>query len=63
MSSKCNQSSYMEKALEAFAAEDWNAGLRFAERTDMKDARIQYWMGYCFESGLGVRKDEVKAFR
>ena len=41
----------VNKALEAFGVGDWFAGLRFAEKTDLKDARIQYWMGCFHEDG------------
>ena len=52
----------IEAAISAFEAEDWNAGLMLAEKTDMKDARIQYWMGCFYEEGfLLERSPELSA--
>ena len=60
---KCHDAECMEKALEAFEAGRWEDGLSFAEGADTEDARIQYWMGYCFEHGKVVARNLKEAFR
>ena len=60
---KCHDAECIEKALEAFEAGRWEAGLSFAEDADIEDARIQYWMGYCFEHGKGAAQNLKEAFR
>ena len=53
---------YTAKALEAFEAEDWNAGLQFARQVDTDDVQIQYWMGRFYEEGfLFERSPEASA--
>ena len=42
----------LARAIAAFEDEDWMVGLRFAEKTDMKDARLQYHMGRFYEDGF-----------
>ena len=54
------QNRYLRMALEAFEARNWNAGFDYARQTDMKDARIQYWMGYCHELGLADMTEDPK---
>ena len=52
----------MEAAIAAFEAGDWNAGFKHAWKTDMNDARIQYWMGLFYEEGYLLERDpEVSA--
>lgn len=51
----------LAKALAAFEAEDWMAGLRFAEKTNMKDTRIQYYMGCFYEDGFSLERSPYMA--
>ena len=51
------ESSYLGEALEAFKGKHWAMGMILAEKTDLTDARLQYYMGYCNENGFGTAKD------
>ena len=46
----------IEAALVAFEAEDWNTGFKLAWKTDMKDARIRYWLGRFYEEGFMLER-------
>lgn len=56
------RSDYRELALEAFKGKHWAKGIVMAEKTDMEDHEIQFFMGLCLETGNGTRKDYAKAF-
>jgi len=47
----------LANALDAFGRKDWMAGLRLAEKTNMKDARIQYYMGCFYEDGFSLERN------
>ena len=53
--------SSIDEAMQAFENKHWAMGMVLAEKTDLADARIQYYMGYCYENGLGTGKDYDKA--
>lgn len=48
---------YLQMALSAFERRHWAKGLVYAAKTDMADARLQYYMGYCCENGFGTDQD------
>ena len=50
-----------EKAIEAFEGRVWAMGIVLAEKTDMKNAEIQFYMGFCREHGYAIEKDYGEA--
>ena len=50
-----------EKAIEAFKGRIWAMGIVLAEKTDMENAEIQFYMGFCREHGYGIEKDYGEA--
>ena len=44
-------------AIEAFEDERWEEGVSLAAETETKDVRLQCYLGYCYENGLGTAKD------
>ncbi|MBQ9430735.1 MAG: ankyrin repeat domain-containing protein [Kiritimatiellae bacterium] len=50
-----------EIALKAFAAGNWDDGIKLSKQGDETDPRLQYWRGYCAEKGIGEATDEKKA--
>ena len=55
-------SDYQNLALEAFEGRHWAKGIAYAEKTDISDSEIQFFMGLCCETGSGTDKDYAKAF-
>lgn len=53
---------YREMALEEFKGKHWAKGIVYAEKTDMTDAELQFYRGYCCEKGLGTEKEPEEAF-
>ena len=53
---------YREMALEEFKGKHWAKGIVYAEKTDMTDADLQFYRGYCCEKGLGTEKEPGEAF-
>ena len=53
---------YRELALEAFKGKHWAKGIAYAEKTDMSDAELQFYVALCLETGNGTEKDYAKAF-
>ena len=49
--------SYVEEAKKAFFDERWNDGFIAARKTDYTDPVIQFFFGYCYAGGRGVKKD------
>ena len=50
-------------ALDCFERDEWKSGVEWAMETDLQNPRILYYMGHCFEFGLGgENKDLSKAF-
>ena len=52
----------VRKALEAFRAQDWQDGVRYAEQTNMDDPEILHYLGYCRYNGLGGCQDLSQAY-
>lgn len=48
-------------AIAAFEKDDWIAGLRFAEKTNMKDTTLQYQMGRFYEEGFSLERSPKMA--
>lgn len=46
----------IEAAIAAFEAGDWNAGFKLAQKRDMDDARIKYWLGRFYEEGFMLER-------
>ena len=44
-----------EIALNAFKAKKWAEAMAAAAQTDMTNAEILVWMGYCYRRGYGVQ--------
>ena len=53
---------YVEMALNAFKASKWAEAFAAARQTDLSNAEILAWMGYCYRFGYGVSRDYVQAF-
>ncbi len=53
----------VRRAKEAFENDEWTKGVLMAKQTDMSDAGLQMWVGYCYDEGKGVEKSVVKAFK
>lgn len=51
-----------ETALNAFKASKWTEAIAAARQTDLSNAEILAWMGYCYRFGCGVSRDYVQAF-
>ena len=49
------------KAIELFKKNDWQAGLAQAHQADHNDAELQFWLGTCYDLGLGTNHDAQKA--
>ena len=52
----------VEAALSAFKAGKWAEAIAAARQTDLSNAEILAWMGYCYRYGNGVSRDFVQAF-
>ena len=52
----------VEIALNAFEASKWAEAIAAARKTDLSNAEILAWMGYCYRHGYGVTRDYVQAF-
>ena len=46
----------LEAAIAAFEAGDWNAGFKLAQKRDMDDDRIKYWLGRFYEEGFMLER-------
>ena len=46
----------LEAAIAAFEAGDWNAGFKLAQKRDMDDAGIKYWLGRFYEEGFMLER-------
>ena len=53
---------YVEIALSAFKASKWAEAIAAARKTDLSNAEVLAWMGYCYRYGNGVARDLVQAF-
>lgn len=53
---------YEEIALSAFKASKWTEAIAAARQTDLSNAEVLAWMGYCYRYGNGVARDLVQAF-
>ena len=53
---------YVEIALSAFKASKWAEAIAAARKTDLSNAEVLAWMGYCYRYGNGVACDLVQAF-
>ena len=47
----------LAKAFELFEKGQWWEGLRFAEKTDMDDAKLQYYMGRFYDEGYAIERN------
>ena len=52
----------VEIALNAFKANKWAEAIAAARQTDLSNAEILAWMGYCYKTGNGVARDLAQAF-
>lgn len=46
-----------ELAIAVFKDERWEEGVSLAEKIEANDARLQCYLGHCYENGLGTTKD------
>ena len=51
----------VEEAIEAFKGKHWAMGVVLAEKTDMENAEIQFYIGFCCEHGYGIEKNYGEA--
>lgn len=51
----------VEEAIEAFKDRHWAKGIVLAEKTDMENAEIQFYIGFCCEHGYGIEKNYGEA--
>ena len=49
------------RALSAFKEERWEEGIRLSETANQSNGEIHFLLGKCFEEGLGLQKNLVKA--
>ena len=49
------------KAIALFKKGEWQAGLQQAQKADQADAELQFWLGTCYDMGLGANCDSRKA--
>ena len=50
-----------QKAIELFKKGEWRNGLVHAENGDQSDPELQFWIGTCYDMGLGANCDAQKA--
>ena len=53
---------YVGIALSAFKASKWAEAIAAVRKTDLSNAEVLAWMGYCYRFGYGVTRDYVQAF-
>ena len=53
----------LEIAKKAFEEKNWAEGIAAAKKTDLTDPWILFYMGYCYDLGLGVEKDYAEAMK
>lgn len=53
----------LEIAKKAFEEKNWAEGIAAAQKTDLMDPWILFYMGYCYDFGLGVEKDSAEAMK
>lgn len=50
---------YVGIALSAFKASKWAEAIAAARKTDLSNAEVLAWMGYCYRFGYRVTRDYV----
>lgn len=50
-----------QRAIELFKKGDWQSGLKQAEKANQDDAELLFWLGTCYDIGLGANCDAGKA--
>ena len=50
-----------QRAIDLFKMGDWQSGLKQAENADQDDAELLFWLGTCYDIGLGANCDAGKA--
>ena len=50
------------KAIEMFKKGKWQEGLRYSEKADHNDAELLFWIGTCYDIGLGANCNPQKVF-
>ena len=54
---------FTAEAIKAFDEKRWADGIAAAKKTDYSDSLLCDWMGYCYNNGYGVAKDQAEAFK